>query len=112
MTNRQGQWYYQSPTRFDYDDLNRPAQVEQEGANGWIFGRSHYQYDKVGRETATWRDEDTGSGSGWGERFEYENSDQVKKGVYNAQNAWTETPQNATNVEEHGYSAENRNRTC
>ena len=111
MTKRQGVWCYTNDTNFAYDDMNRMTMVEQGGANGWIFARSHYQYDKVGRETATWRDEDTGSGSGWGERFEYENSDQVKKVFYNAQNAWTETPQKATNVQEYGYSADKLNRT-
>ena len=111
MTKRQGVWCYTNDANFGYDDMNRMTMAEQGGANGWIFARSHYQYDKVGRETATWRDEDTGSGSGWGERFEYENSDQVKKVFYNAQNAWTETPQNATNVQEYGYSADKLNRT-
>jgi len=111
MTKRQGVWYHTNDANFDYDELNRMTMAEQGSANGWIFARSHYQYDKLGRETATWRDEDTGSGSGWGERFEYENTDQVKKVFYNAQNAWTETPQNATNVQEYGYSPDKLNRT-
>jgi RHS repeat-associated protein len=111
MTRRQGIWCYPNDANFAYDDMNRTTMAEQGGASGWIFARSHYQYDKAGRETATWRDEDTGSGSGWGERFEYENSDQVKKVFYNAQNAWTETPQNAANVQDYGYSADKLNRT-
>ena len=39
------------------------------------FARSWYQYDSVGREVATWRDEQ----SGQGERFEYDPTNQLKK---------------------------------
>src|SRR5205814_4409729 len=42
MTNRQGQWYYSNPMRFDYDDLNRVTQVEQEGSSGGVS--PHYRH--------------------------------------------------------------------
>jgi YD repeat-containing protein len=40
-----------------YDGLNRPTMCEQTQAGDALFARSWYQFDKAGRETATWRDE-------------------------------------------------------
>src|SRR5437764_12153381 len=58
MTQRKIDWFYSSPTNFQYDELNRVTAGEQ-GTNGSI-GRSHYSYDSNSRETATWRDEQGG----------------------------------------------------
>jgi len=105
MTNRTGQWIYENGANFVYDDLNRVTQIEQEHA--WaVFARSHYQYDRVGREEAVWRDED----SGRGERFEYEPNDQVKKAWYRAQNVWTTTPTNEVKNEEFTCTPDKLNR--
>jgi len=105
MTNRTGQWIYQNGANFVYDDMNRVTQIEQEHA--WaVFARSHYQYDRMGREEAVWRDED----SGRGERFEYEPNDQVKKAWYRAQNVWTTTPTNEVKNEEFTYTPDKLNR--
>ena len=59
-------WALGSPTNYAYDALNRVTQIEQGNATA-VFARSHYQYDKVGREVATWRDEE----GGLGERFSF-----------------------------------------
>lgn len=40
-----------------YDPLNRPTMWENTGWGGSPYARSWYQYDTVGREVATWRDE-------------------------------------------------------
>ena len=56
-----------------YDALNRPTYWEQTRGGGLWFGRSHYQYDKVGREIATWREEETNKG----EWFRYSPTNQI-----------------------------------
>src|SRR5436190_3259901 len=73
--------------------------------------RHHYQYDNVGREVATWRDEDHWLGSGRGERFEYTPTNQLKKAWYQAQSAWTGAPQNAVNLQEYVYTPDRLNRS-
>ena len=75
----------------DYDALNRPRTWEQSGPNGF-YALSHYQYDQVNREEATWRDEDNHRG----EHYEYEVTDQLKKVSYNINISPTPTPPNAT----------------
>ena len=72
--------------------------------------RSWYQYDSVGREVATWRDEDHGLGSQRGERFEYDPTNQIKKVSYDAQNVWTGTAQNAVKTQDYAYTPDKLNR--
>lgn len=75
----------------DYDALNRPRTWEQNGPNGF-FALSHYQYDQVNREEATWRDEDNHRG----ERYEYEVTDQLKRVYYNVYISPTPAPPSPT----------------
>jgi hypothetical protein len=41
--------------RYCGDGLNRPTTWERTKAGDVWFSRSNYQYDKIGREVATWR---------------------------------------------------------
>jgi RHS repeat-associated protein len=110
MTNEEMRWVYPNGANFAYDDLNRVTQVEQ--GNAWqIFTRHHYQYDSVGREMATWREEDSLLGSGRGERFEYTLTNQLKKAWYQAQSVTTTAPQNASKVQEYNYTPDMLNRS-
>jgi hypothetical protein len=49
------------PTEW-YDGLNRPVIWENTWTGDAAFARSRYQYDKAGRQVATWRDEEGGKG--------------------------------------------------
>jgi hypothetical protein len=75
-----------SPTQ-NYDGLNRPTMCENTQAGDVVFGRSWYQYDKAGREVATWRDEESGKG----ERYSYSATNQLTSARYGADQAWTRT---------------------
>ena len=108
-TQRQSRVWYTNVANFEYDPLNRVSMGEQ-GTVNWIFARSHYQYDKAGREVATWRDEDNGLGSGLGEAFEYEPTKQLKKASYNAQNVSIGPPQNAVKTQDYVYTPDRLNR--
>jgi RHS repeat-associated protein len=74
-----------------YDALNRPTRWEQTGPNGF-HSLSHYRYDKVNREEATWRAEDNNRG----ESFEYEITNQLKKVSYNVTITPTPAPPSPT----------------
>jgi RHS repeat-associated protein len=89
MTNREGVWGYTNETNFAYDELSRVTQTEL-GANGWIYARSHYQYDSLSRQAATWRDEQSSKG----ETFWYTADNQLAVVEYNADQVWTGNPQN------------------
>jgi YD repeat-containing protein len=108
-TQRQSRVWYTNVTNFEYDSLNRVITVENGTAN-WIFGRSHYQYDNVGREVTTWREDDHGLGGSRGERFEYESTNQIKKASYDAENVWTGTAQNAVKTQDYTYTPDRLNR--
>jgi RHS repeat-associated protein len=109
-TQRQSRVWYTSVSNFAYDELNRVTMGEQ-GTSGWIFARSWYQYDKAGRELATWRDENHGLGSQRGERFGYAADNQVVSVVYDANNVWAGgTPSAWTRSVGYGYSADTLNR--
>jgi RHS repeat-associated protein len=109
MTSRLQSWLYNNGTNFAYDDLSRVSQIEL-GDNSHIFSTRHFQYDTVNREKLTWRDEDNGFGTGRGERFEYDPSNQLKKVYYEAQNVWATNPANAVNTQEYSYTADRLNR--
>jgi hypothetical protein len=68
-----------------YDALNRPTYWEQTRGGGIWFGRSHFQYDNVGREAATWREEDEFKG----ERFTFNTAGHLTRAEYKASNVWT-----------------------
>src|SRR5438105_10702472 len=104
MTQRKIDWFYSSPTNFQYDELNRVTMGEQ-GANGSI-GRSHYSYDSNSRETATWRDEQGSKG----ERFSYSPTNQLTNVSYNADQVWTGNPQNASRTVGYNYTPDTLNR--
>jgi YD repeat-containing protein len=80
MTNVEMRWVYPNGANFAYDDLNRPTTWENTKAGNAWFARSHYQYDKVGREAATWRDEQSSKG----EKFWYTTNNQLAVVEYNA----------------------------
>src|SRR5205085_9217292 len=91
MAKRQGQWgAVNDSINVTYDDLNRPAMWENTGAGDVPFARSWYRYDKLGREVATWRDEQSGKG----ERYNYDIAGHLGTAVYNADQVWTGSPQN------------------
>jgi len=103
MTNREGVWGYTNETNFAYDALNRVTQTEF-GANGWIYARSHYQYDSLNRQVATWRDEQSSKG----ERFGYDAMGQLTSVQYNSDQVWTGNPLNATRSVTYTLDALNR----
>ena len=83
----------------DYDGLNRPTYREQtRGGDIWFAG-SHYQYDSVGREVATWRDEDGSKG----ERFTYNADNQLTSAIYGADNVSTGNATNPTSWRSYNY---------
>jgi RHS repeat-associated protein len=90
----------------NYDALNRPTTWEQTGSNGF-HALSHYQYDQMNREVATWRDHD----SSRGERFTYEPTNQLSHIDYNAQNAWTLNPTGADRTVSYAYASDKLNRS-
>ena len=55
-------------------------------------------------------DEDNGLGSGRGEAFEYEPTNQLKKASYNAQNVSTGPPQSAVTTQDYVYTPDRLNR--
>jgi RHS repeat-associated protein len=64
------------------------------------------QYDKAGREVATWRDEQ----STQGERFDYLPNGQLKAARYNATQVWTGTPANESLKVDYAYTPDGLNR--
>jgi len=105
MTGREGRWLYTNVANFEYDDLNRVKMGEQ-GTNGWVFARSHYQYDSNSREKATWRDEQSSKG----EWFDYNPNNQLTKVHYNADQVWTGSPQNREREVDYTYTPDTLNR--
>jgi RHS repeat-associated protein len=94
-----------------YDALNRPEKWEQTGAGG-RFSLSHYQYDHMNREEATWRDEECYLGEcGLGERFTYEPTNQLASVKYNAKNVSTSAGQNAERSVDYAYTINKLNRS-
>jgi RHS repeat-associated protein len=73
--------------------------VDQGDANVF-FQHNHYQYDKAGREVATWRDEDGSKG----ERFWYNAADHLTRVVYKANNVWTENPTGWERFRDYNYT--------
>lgn len=105
LTQRQLRVYYDNPSNFEYDALNRVS-MEEQGANGWIFARRHYQYDKPGREVAVWRDEQ-GSKGEW---FRYDVSNHLVNVRYNADQVWTDNPVDWNRWVDYGYTPDKLNR--
>jgi RHS repeat-associated protein len=103
MTNRELVWGNTNETNFAYDELNRVTQTELENYGG-IYARSHYQYDNLNREIATWRDEQSSKG----ERFGYDAIGQLTSVAYNADQVWTGNPLNATRNVTYTLDALNR----
>jgi RHS repeat-associated protein len=87
-----------------YDGLNRPTMWENTQAGDAAYARSWYQYDNVGREVATWRDEDSGKG----ERFGYNARGQLVSAFYNCDESWGNA-HNATTVNLYDMGPLNRN---
>src|SRR3989440_7365392 len=78
----------------------------EKGANGWIFGRSHYQYDTVNREQAVWRDEDGSKG----DRFSYSANNQLTGARYKGDWAWAGPPNNPERTVDYTYTPDMLNR--
>jgi RHS repeat-associated protein len=74
-----------------------------------VFARSHYQYDKVNREVATWRDGPQDEAGSKGERFWFETNNQIKKAYYKADYVWTATPSTPATYREYTYTADKLN---
>ncbi len=91
VTKRQNVFQGLDSTNFSYDALNRVTQVEQTGLNDANFATSHYEYDLVDNIQDTYRDEQAGKG----ERFGYDDANQLISAVYNADNVQTPNPTNA-----------------
>jgi RHS repeat-associated protein len=109
LLKREGQYIFNF-TSFQYDELNRVSLCQQAGAYGGVFETSQYQYDALGREVATWRDE-AGYPSGKGERFGYTATNQLAVAQYNADQVWTGNAVNAQRAVSYNYSSDTLNRT-
>ncbi|PYI91718.1 MAG: hypothetical protein DME97_12560 [Verrucomicrobia bacterium] len=83
-----------------YDALNRPTYWEQTRGSDAGFSGQHYQYDKIGREVAVWRDEDGNKG----ERFTFNTANHMTRAVYKADNAGTENPTNWERFRDYHYT--------
>jgi hypothetical protein len=103
VTNRFGQWNLPNGVNYSYDPLNRVEQVEQGNATE-VFARNHYQYDKVNREVATWRDGPQEAAGSKGERFWYTTNNQMQQAWYKADNVWTATPGNPATYRGYTYT--------
>lgn len=90
-----------------YDSLNRPTMWENTGSGGSAYARSWYQYDSVGREAATWRDEQSSKG----EKFWYTANDQLSVAEYNADQVWTGNPANWDRSVGYSYTPDLLNRS-
>jgi RHS repeat-associated protein len=102
MTKRQNVWAsINNATQVEYDQLNRPTVWENRCAGDAVFARSRYQYDNVGREVATWRDEQSGKG----ERYWYNATNQLMNARYNADQVWSGTAVNPTRAVDYQYEA-------
>jgi RHS repeat-associated protein len=105
MIYRGADWIYASGASCAFDNVNRVTQIDQ--GNAWsVFSHSNYQFDKAGREVARWRDEEGGKG----ERFTYNNTNQVTNVSYKADNVWTENPANPLETEVFNYAPGKLNR--
>ena len=92
MSKRQNVFQGLDSTTFSYDALDRVTEVGQSGANDVNFATSHYDYDLVNNIQDTYRDEEAGKG----ERFGYDDANQLTSAVYNADGVQTPNPTNAT----------------
>jgi RHS repeat-associated protein len=91
----------------NYDAINRPTLWENTGAGDAWFARSHYQYDNLNREVATWRDEQGGKG----EWFGYDPTGQLTGVSYNADGVSSGNPQNASRTVSYTPTADKLNRS-
>jgi RHS repeat-associated protein len=105
LTKRQDVWNgvndsTNMPSQY-YDALNRPTMCENTQGGDVPFARSWYQYDNVGREVATWRDEQSGKG----ERYWYNATNQLMSARYNADQVSSGTAVNPTRAVDYQYEA-------
>lgn len=89
-----------------YDALNRPMMWEQTAVGNGAFARSHFNYDKLGRLTASWRDEQASKG----EWFGYNATGQLTDVKYNADGVSGGNPQNATRTVNYAIASNTLNR--
>lgn len=90
-----------------YDPLNRPGMWENTRAADVPYARSWYQFDNVGREVATWRNEHGNKG----ERFTYDTTNQLLRAEYKADQVWTGSPLNRERGMDYAYTLDKLNRT-
>ena len=90
VTKRQDLVQGLDSTLFSYDALDRVTLCTQTGANDVAFAWSHYDYDLNNNIQDTYRDEQAGKG----ERFGYDDANQLSSAVYNADNVQTPNPTN------------------
>jgi RHS repeat-associated protein len=91
-----------------YDPLNRPVMWENTKAADAAYARSWYQYDMVGREVATWRDEEWSPSGGRGDRFDFNLHGQLTRARYSAEQVWTGNAFNPVSTEQYQINALNR----
>jgi RHS repeat-associated protein len=91
----------------NYDPLNRPVEWENTGATDNPFVRSWYRYDNVGREVATWRDDQASKG----ERYSYDVTGRLTNVRYNADQVWLENGSDWDRTVDYAYAADKLNRT-
>jgi RHS repeat-associated protein len=101
VTNQCLYWIYANGTNYSYDALNRVATADF-GDAGAVFQHNHYQYDKVGREVARWRDEPASKG----ERFWYNPTGHLTRAEYDADNVATGNTSNSSKFREYNYTAD------
>jgi RHS repeat-associated protein len=94
-----------------YDALNRPTMWEQtgtvNGVSNTAFARSHFAYDSLSRLTGSWRDEQTSKGEWYG----YDATGQLTGASYNADQAWSSTPVNASRTVSYTMTPDTLNRS-
>jgi RHS repeat-associated protein len=87
VTQRLGQPLHDS-TVMTYDASNRTITCAQNGLNGSNFATSHYDYNKLGNLSDTYRDEEGGKG----DYFSYDNLNQATTALYSATGASDSNP--------------------
>ncbi len=107
LTKRQDIAQGADSTNVQYDKLNRPTLCEQTGANDISVTRSHYEYDVLSNVQDTWREEQANKG----ERFGYDNNNQLKSVLYNADAPWNTAPTGYDRSVSYSFPANGLNRT-
>jgi RHS repeat-associated protein len=77
------------------------------GVSNTAFARSHFAYDSLSRLTGSWRDEQASKGEWYG----YDATGQLTGVSYNADQAWSSTPVNASRTVSYTMTPDTLNRS-